>query len=53
MVTSLQSERESVVNIRDPETTEKFRNIVTNCDGETEREGACHVRETEHGCDLG
>ena len=33
MVTSLQSERESVVDIRDPETTEKFRNIVTNCDG--------------------
>ena len=47
MVTSLQSERESVVNIRDPETTEKFRNIVTNCDGETERKRGGLSRERD------
>ena len=43
---------ESVVDIRDPETTESFRDIVTPCDGDREREGPCHVSEAEHGCDL-
>ena len=53
MDTSLQPVREeSVVDIRDPETTESFTDIVTPCDGDREREGPCHVSEAEHGCDL-
>ena len=40
------------MDIRDPETTESFRDIVTPCDGDREREGPCHVSEAEHGCDL-